>query len=526
MGTVFGLRPWVFLVVLAPLAFADETLDLPKLAEMVRPSVMLVIAESGLTTPEKDYGPFADLVPEAHRTVATGSGFFISSDGKFVTNHHVIDNAMKIVLKSENGAFYEVQGVLADDSVADIAILKVSAKKIQFLEISSQTVQVGQRIAVIGSPMGLEGTLSEGIISAKRDLGEKGQWLQITAGISPGSSGSPVLDASGKVIGIATMLLREGQSLNFAVPAERIMATLASISAGGKIRPVTDVSADFKNDPDVQNWAKQWSKSDYAAAVKVARQLVGRYPDHPDSHWFLAIALDMLELKDEAFEAAQRSLKLKPDHYGSLILSAKILRSKGKREAGLKYATRALSIQPDNADGWFTYGQLEMLPFTWSRWLPLAPDPRPSNEGIFKSIEAFQRVISMEKQTRKEFSRLARSAWLHIAYVQAAIDHFDDAIAAQKHATEVYQEDGTSRLIWEQLKSYYNHALLLYDDREDSIRKDALQQMKRLELQSPELATQLQEYHLHSHAELVKIRATRKRVQEFNKLYPPVVHPQ
>jgi S1-C subfamily serine protease len=162
------------------IAFAGETLDLTKLAEKVRPSVMLVMAESD-------------------SAAATGSGFFISSDGKFVTNHHVIEKATKITLKGENGAFYEVRGVLADDAVADIAILQVAAKNVQFLEIgASQTAQVGQHIAIIGSPMGLEGTLSEGIISAKRDLGEKGEWLQMTAGISPGSSGSPVLDASGK----------------------------------------------------------------------------------------------------------------------------------------------------------------------------------------------------------------------------------------------------------------------------------------------------------------------------------------
>ena len=89
-------------------------------------------------------------------------------------------------------------------------------------------LEAGTRLAVIGSPLGLEGSVSEGIVSAVRELSAGGRLVQISAAISPGSSGSPVLNAEGKVIGIATALIPFGQSLNFAVPVEAASALLAT----------------------------------------------------------------------------------------------------------------------------------------------------------------------------------------------------------------------------------------------------------------------------------------------------------
>jgi len=97
--------------------------------------------------------------------------------------------------------------------------LQADISGVPFLNLGEEDAsEVGQRVAVIGSPLGLDGTLSEGIISAKRKLDDGPLWLQISAAVSPGSSGSPVMNAKGEVIGVATMVLTGGQSLNFAVP--------------------------------------------------------------------------------------------------------------------------------------------------------------------------------------------------------------------------------------------------------------------------------------------------------------------
>ena len=178
-------------------------------------------------------------------SIGSGSGFFVSDDGLLVTNYHVIEKASRAVAKTNAGDELSIEGAACVDQKNDLAVLAavIFPGKVPFLRLGkSAQVDVGERVAVIGNPLGLGGSLSEGIVSAKRDsrsmvapqaspdAGASGagghQWLQITAAISPGSSGSPVLDTSGNVIGVASMKVLGGESLNFAVPAEVVAAMM------------------------------------------------------------------------------------------------------------------------------------------------------------------------------------------------------------------------------------------------------------------------------------------------------------
>ena len=155
----------------------------------------------------------------------TGSGFIIDSDGIVITSYHVISSAIKdnrssILVRTYKKAYYVVKNILAFDEERDLAILKLAAAELPAtkLAVKYQPKQ-GEQIVVIGSPLGLETTVTDGIISSIRG---KSQLLQITAAISPGSSGSPVFNTKGEVIGVATFLLKGGQSLNFAVPVSLV----------------------------------------------------------------------------------------------------------------------------------------------------------------------------------------------------------------------------------------------------------------------------------------------------------------
>ena len=178
----------------------EQTLDLTTLARNARPTVVLIVGF------------------DANGKVAkSGSGFFISRGGRIVTNWHVVDGIASAAAKTESGAIYRIAGVLAYSIHLDLAVLKAEADGVPFLPIeNSETPEAGTKIAVIGSPLALEGTLSEGIVSAARK-GEEGTWIQMTAPVSPGSSGSPVLNNHGRVVGVAT-LNSDGryQNLNFA----------------------------------------------------------------------------------------------------------------------------------------------------------------------------------------------------------------------------------------------------------------------------------------------------------------------
>jgi len=151
---------------------------------------------------------------------SVGTGFFVSSDGFAITNYHVIKGASQIIGLSTNGANYIFEKVVFVAPGADLAVLKFLAVDVPYLRLGNSKAAVeGQHILVIGNPNGLQGTVSDGLISAFR---EDRSYMQITAPISPGSSGSPVLDEEGKVIGVAVSQIVEGQNLNFAIPVEKL----------------------------------------------------------------------------------------------------------------------------------------------------------------------------------------------------------------------------------------------------------------------------------------------------------------
>jgi V8-like Glu-specific endopeptidase len=158
---------------------------------------------------------------------ALGSGFLISADGEIVTNYHVIREAHSAIVRLSNGAFFPVNGVLASDADKDLAIIKVGGKNLPFLTLGDiDKVHIGDHVVAIGSPLGLEGTVSDGVVSAIRDVESK-KWIQTTAPVSHGNSGGPLLDLNNNVVGVITWGVQEGQNLNFAATCSEVKALLA-----------------------------------------------------------------------------------------------------------------------------------------------------------------------------------------------------------------------------------------------------------------------------------------------------------
>lgn len=153
------------------------------------------------------------------KILGTGSGFFISQDGRFVTNYHVIEGASSATVKTTDGKTHQVTGAYGTDEAMDLALLQISGSGFSYLtQGDSKNLATGQNIFAIGSPLGLENSLSTGIVSSpSRNIGGR-TYIQITAAISPGSSGGALLDEQGRVVGITTGTLADGQSLNMAVP--------------------------------------------------------------------------------------------------------------------------------------------------------------------------------------------------------------------------------------------------------------------------------------------------------------------
>ena len=170
--------------------------------------------------------------------IGLGSGFFVRRN-LIATNYHVIKGSSLITARLVDTTIrFKVESIEATDIEHDLAILRVSGATTNPLSLSnSDLVEVGEKIYAVGNPEGLEGTVSDGIISSIRDTG-KNKWLQMTAAISPGSSGGAVLDNKGNVVGIATLAyyrvdpkakVNRAQNINFAVPSNYLRDLLRKV---------------------------------------------------------------------------------------------------------------------------------------------------------------------------------------------------------------------------------------------------------------------------------------------------------
>lgn len=162
------------------------------------------------------------------QVASIGSGFVVDPDGVIVTNYHVIEGAHGLQVKMKDGEVYDRVDVLDHDVRRDLAVLKIRPfKKLPFLALASTQPEPGEDAVAIGNPQGLEHTVSVGVVSAYRQA-EGYRLIQISVPISPGSSGGPLFNLEGKVIGITSAgVVAEGaQNLNFAVPIEYVRPLL------------------------------------------------------------------------------------------------------------------------------------------------------------------------------------------------------------------------------------------------------------------------------------------------------------
>jgi serine protease Do len=170
-----------------------------------------------------------------------GSGFIITSDGYVLTNNHVVENATKITVVLKDGREFRGQ-VVGTDSTSDVAVVKISGTNLPTVELGdSSTLTVGQRVIAIGNPYGLSQTVTTGVISALERNVQASQTetlvgvVQTDAAINPGNSGGPLVDLSGRVVGMNTMIYQNAQGLGFSVSVNTVRKVYDAIIKNGKI---------------------------------------------------------------------------------------------------------------------------------------------------------------------------------------------------------------------------------------------------------------------------------------------------
>jgi serine protease Do len=194
----------------------------------------------GQRAPRDKQPPQPQAKPE-ERTVpkGVGSGFFISTDGYVLTNNHVVSDATDIFVTLTDGREFKAK-VIGTDERTDVALLKIEAKDMTALPIGDDSkIKKGQWVLAIGSPFGLDSTVTAGIVSAiNRDTGEYLPFIQTDVAVNPGNSGGPLLNLAGEVIGINSQIIsRSGgfMGISLAIPIDEVMRVVDELRANGKV---------------------------------------------------------------------------------------------------------------------------------------------------------------------------------------------------------------------------------------------------------------------------------------------------
>jgi Flp pilus assembly protein TadD len=320
--------------------------------------------------------------------LAQGSGFIVSADGKVITNYHVIEGANSAMVKMSSGAFFLVDGVLAESESDDLAVLKVSGSGLPLLRLGeAKSVSTGERVIAIGSPLGLEGTVTDGIVSAMREESEmKTPLIQTSAPISHGSSGGPLLDLSGRVVGILTFKFSSGENLNFAVAVSALKTLLATAHAptplGERKASVAGPRIGGVNKSEGVNPPAQAQQTEVQPHVARARQFYDakRYadaegeiraalrldPQNADLHVALGQTLFSEDDWDGAIAEEREALRLNPNVAYAHQLLGMALGKVGDWSIAIAEYREALRLDPKDEDAHRRLGEALSVKGDWN----------------------------------------------------------------------------------------------------------------------------------------------------------------
>ncbi len=282
--------------------------------------------------------------------IATGSGIFISPNGKLVTNSHVIEGYSTVRAKLSSGAYYVLKGVVGASKRHDLAILQFEANDVPYVRIKKiDKVTIGESVFTIGSPLGLEKTVTEGIISNPERKDGDIELIQFTAPISSGNSGGGLFNQKGIILGITSNTIlptrtdEAVQNINFAVPIKYV----EKASTGNDIE-FTENSPDyFYSEGVIYNNKKEYDKAEesFKSAIQTDSQYANAYidlgdvyyktgkceeevnvllyaqklmPNNPDVNFSLATAYEDISEYRLAIETYEKVLKYRPDDKDAL----------------------------------------------------------------------------------------------------------------------------------------------------------------------------------------------------------------
>ncbi len=404
-------------------AWAEESI--PQVVKRIAPAVVTVIAYDH----------------EGHM-ISQGSGFVVGK-GQVVSNRHVLYRAARAEAKTMDGRAWSLDAVLADDREGDLIFLQTHDQSFSApaLSIDETLPEVGEEVMVIGSPFGLEQTLSNGLVAALRHIGGE-SIIQITVPISPGSSGSPVINRRGQVIGVAAAGVEGGQNVNFAIPAARVKR----LQSGPAI-PLNDWTAKLQTEAErlYGTGLRYFWSDDCPSALPYLNQVVHDLPDYADAWFKLGCCKDHLGDLTGAIQAFQRAIDIQSDFSLALYNLGATLGKLGRWKEAVEAFETAIRSNPSVVEprvelgsALVELGRYEEALAAYQEALRLAPDTAivSYNLGnVYGALGQFDREVAAYQEAVRIQPVYPEAHYsLGVAYSQH--EKWQDAVQAFKAALD------------------------------------------------------------------------------------------
>jgi len=377
-----------------------------------------------------------------------GSGFFIDKKGYLVTNYHVLKGAYAADVKTYDKKEYPIELVVAENIPSDLikVRVKIPESSIHWIPVTETDPSIADRVVVVGSPLGLEQTVSEGIVSAVRELPVLGKIFQLSAPISPGSSGSPVVNMRGKVVGVVSFQATRGQNLNFAVSSKGILDLKQNET------PITlsewTYNVNMRTPKQVEKLCKEGFnfsiRGEFKDALNYFKEATEKSPNDTVAWYGLGSCYDGLDQPEEALEAFQQVIRIDPKNADAYFNLARYYRKLGRYEKAIEAYYQAIEADPDHAPSYFdlgmVYGKLEEFENgekAFNEVLRINPDHAPTHFYmglIYNNLERYDAAVTSYTKALKIEPDSAPVLYnLGIAYgglgdIKAEIEAFKQAI--------------------------------------------------------------------------------------------------
>jgi len=344
--------------------------------------------------------------------VAFGSGVAVASD-QVATNRHVVAEGISLRIRQGSRTWPAIVTHL--DADHDLCRLKAEGLNTSPPGVRrSSSLQVGERVYAIGAPQGLELTLSEGLVSGLRD-NEGVRIIQTTAPVSAGSSGGGLFDAQGRLVGITTFIVAEGQNLNFALPGDWVLA-LDNHAVSAKPNTKAE-SLEFQALVWALRGHLEGEAGKHEQAVQAYREAIRLKPDLADAWYNLGIAYRKVGQYQQAVQAYREAIRLRPDDaeaWNNLGIAYDQL---GQLQEAIRAYREAIRLKPDLADAWHNLG---------IAYLALG---QPQ-----EAVRAYREAVRLMPDLP--------DAWNNLGIACRRLGQYDDAVQAYREAIRLKPEHG------------------------------------------------------------------------------------